>query len=75
MVGDLIPCSSFKAASDGGESRNRALPFLRRLGDEVVAGEVVQKNAGKRQRTGAVESGNSKPPGDGSHCLIVYLPE
>lgn len=40
-----------------------ALPFLRRLGDRVVAGEVVQKNAGKRQRTGAVESGNSKPPG------------
>jgi hypothetical protein len=35
-----------------------AVPFLRRLGDEVVAGEVVQKNAGKRQRTGAVESGN-----------------
>ena len=65
MVGDLIPCSSFKAASDGGESRNRALPFLRRLDDEVVAGEVVQKDAGKRQRTGAVESGNSKsnPPG------------
>jgi hypothetical protein len=40
-----------------------AVPFLRRLGDKVVVGEVVQKNAGKRQRTGAVESGNSKPPG------------
>lgn len=40
-----------------------AVPFLIKVGCESAAGEAAPKNAGKRQRTGAVESGSSKPPG------------